>query len=160
MNKNNDENSGESDQQSSWGWGGRSQFGFGHQGFARAQFGQRGWLRPAILKLLEDKPMNGMEIINKFSEYSHGWWKPSPGSVYPLLEALETEGLIEKTNDGRYKTTAKFNKERAPRGEVDEMLTNLEGTASYLEELSQSDKKQFASYKERIAKVAKRLSKL
>src|SRR5271168_4604110 len=101
----------DSDQQS---FGGRSGFWgtmqgqWGHQGFGRAQFGQRGWLRPAILKLLEEKPMNGMEMINKFYEASHGWWKPSPGSVYPLLETLESEGTIKKMSDGRYEITKSF----------------------------------------------------
>ena len=80
----------------------------GPAGLGRTQFGQRGWLRPAILKLLEEKPMNGMEIINRFYEASHGWWKPSPGSSYPLLETLESEGMIKKGSDGRYQIAKEF----------------------------------------------------
>lgn len=136
------------------------QFGH-HQRFGRAQFGQRGWLRPAILRLLEEKPMNGMEMINKFYEASHGWWKPSPGSVYPLLETLEGEEVIRKRSDGRYEITKKFKTSlERPSGQVDEMITNMEGSVSYLEELSRSNKAEFRRYRERIAKLNSRLSKI
>jgi len=101
-----------------------------HQGFGRAHFGQRGWLRPAILRLLEEKPMSGMEMINRFYDVSHGWWKPSPGSVYPLLETLESEGLVKKRSDGRYVITKKFKEARAPGGQVEDMMTNMESTVS------------------------------
>ena len=137
-------------------WGGK----FGHQGFSRSQFGQRGWLRPAVLRLIEKKPMNGMEIINRFYEVSHGWWKPSPGSVYPLLENLETEGLLKKRADGRYEVTKKFSDERTPTGQVEEMITNMEGIISYFEDMSKSDKTKFGSYKKRIQKLAERISDL
>ena len=40
------------------------------------------------------------------------------------------------------------------------MLTNIEGTASYLEELAKSDKAKFNRYKSRIDKLATRLSKI
>jgi hypothetical protein len=133
---------------------------FGHHGFARTQFGQRGWLRPAILKLIQEKPMNGMEIINRFNEASHGWWKPSPGSIYPLLENLEKEGITKKRADGRYEVTKKFTSSFGPIGQVDEMLTNMEGTASYFEEMAKSDKVKFSLYKKRIEKLAERLSEL
>lgn len=133
---------------------------FGHHGFARNQFGQRGWLRPAILKLLQEKPMNGMEIMNRFNEASHGWWKPSPGSIYPLLETLETEGMLKKKADGRYEVTKKFESSFGPIGQVDEVLTNMEGSASYFEDMAKSDKAKFSTYKKRIEKLAERLSKL
>jgi DNA-binding PadR family transcriptional regulator len=34
-------------------------------------------------------------------------WKPSPGLIYPLLGRLIEEGLIDQTDDGRYKITMK-----------------------------------------------------
>ena len=126
----------------------------------RAQFGQRGWLRPAILKLLQEKPMNGMELINRFGEASHGWWKPSPGSIYPLLENLESEGLTKKRGDGRYEVTKRFASEFGPIGQVDEMLTNMEGTVSYFEDMAKSDKAKFSTYRKRIGNLTERLSKL
>ena len=39
--------------------------------------------------------MHGYQIIQVISERSAGNWTPSPGSVYPTLQQLEDEGLIE-----------------------------------------------------------------
>ena len=39
--------------------------------------------------------MNGYQLINQITERSEGAWKPSPGSVYPTLQQLEDEGLVE-----------------------------------------------------------------
>ena len=39
--------------------------------------------------------MHGYQIIQVISERSGGNWTPSPGSVYPTLQQLEDEGLIE-----------------------------------------------------------------
>ena len=36
---------------------------------------------------------------------SQGWWRPSPGSVYPLLETIAKEGSIKKREDGKYELT-------------------------------------------------------
>ena len=142
------------------GWGAsRAGFVF-HPDFVRARFGQRGWLRPAILKLLENKPMNGMEIMNCFYEASKGWWKPSPGSVYPLLEKLETEGLIKKKDDGKYEVIKEVTADVKQLEQVEEMITNMEGTVSYLEELAKSDRAMFTEYTKRIEMVADRLSRL
>jgi DNA-binding PadR family transcriptional regulator len=128
-------------------------------GFARAQFGQRGMLRPMVLKMLEEKPMTGMEIINKFLERSHGWWKPSPGSVYPLLKTLESEGLIIKRDDGSYELTREFASE-VQNEEVDDLITNMESTVSYFEDMAKSDMEKFSLYEERIWTIADRLSRL
>ncbi|MCY7303287.1 MAG: PadR family transcriptional regulator [Thermoleophilia bacterium] len=49
----------------------------------------------AILALLAEEPMHGYQIIQVISERSGGNWTPSPGSVYPTLQHLEDEGLIE-----------------------------------------------------------------
>ncbi|MDO8122266.1 PadR family transcriptional regulator [Isoptericola sp. b490] len=64
--------------------------------------GRRGWggprprgdVRAAILLLIEEQPRHGYELIGEITERSEGAWTPSPGSVYPTLQALEDEGLI------------------------------------------------------------------
>jgi DNA-binding PadR family transcriptional regulator len=56
--------------------------------------GRRGDVRAAILALLVDRPMHGYEMIQQISERSGGYWRPSPGSVYPTLQLLADEGLI------------------------------------------------------------------
>ena len=59
-------------------------------------------VRAAILDVLSVEPMNGYQIIQQIAERSGGAWKPSPGSVYPTVQQLEDEGLVEGTEtDGR-----------------------------------------------------------
>ncbi len=55
---------------------------------------RRGFLKYYILKLLSDDTYTGYGLIKKIEEET-GFWEPSTGSVYPLLESLEEEGLIE-----------------------------------------------------------------
>ena len=75
--------------------------GGGGGDFRRGQFGhrgpkvRRGDVRSAILDVLAVEPMNGYQIIQQIAERSGGAWKPSPGSVYPTVQQLEDEGLVE-----------------------------------------------------------------
>ncbi len=68
---------------------------------------KRGGLRAWILALLRQSPKNGTEIMDHIEMASQGWWRPSPGSVYPLLEELSRDGFIRKREDGRYEMTEK-----------------------------------------------------
>ncbi|MFQ6126901.1 MAG: PadR family transcriptional regulator [Candidatus Heimdallarchaeota archaeon] len=64
----------------------------------------RGLLRFLILRLLQSHEMTGTKIMQTLSDRSNGVWKPSPGSIYPMLAALEEEGLIETVRkEGRSK---------------------------------------------------------
>jgi DNA-binding PadR family transcriptional regulator len=46
--------------------------------------------------------MHGYQIIQEIESRSGGTWRPSPGSVYPTLQQLEDEGLVEGDKvDGR-----------------------------------------------------------
>ena len=71
---------------------------FGARGRRRAS---RGDIRAAILSLLADGPKNGYALIKAIAEKTDGLWKPSPGSVYPTLQQLVDEELVEATGDGR-----------------------------------------------------------
>lgn len=63
---------------------------------------KRGDVRAAILDVLSSQPLNGYQIIQQIAERTGGAWKPSPGSVYPTLQQLEDEGLVEGTDgEGR-----------------------------------------------------------
>lgn len=62
----------------------------------------RGDVREAILTLLGEEPMHGYQIIREIESRSHGVWKPSAGSVYPTLQMLADEGLVEvEESEGR-----------------------------------------------------------
>jgi DNA-binding PadR family transcriptional regulator len=61
-----------------------------------------GDVRSAVLALLLEKPMHGYQLIAEIEKRSRGAWKPSPGSVYPTLQLLVDEGVIEQqVTDGR-----------------------------------------------------------
>jgi DNA-binding PadR family transcriptional regulator len=66
----------------------------------RAPKVKRGDVRAAILDMLAVEPMNGYQIIQQIAERTGGAWKPSPGSVYPTVQQLEDEGLVEGADGG------------------------------------------------------------
>jgi DNA-binding PadR family transcriptional regulator len=70
-------------------------------------------LRAAIFAVLAEQPMNGYQIIQEIATRSGGAWKPSPGSVYPTLQALEDEGLVGVEADGGGRTYTLTNAGRA-----------------------------------------------
>jgi DNA-binding PadR family transcriptional regulator len=51
-------------------------------------------VRAAVLSLLAEQQRHGYEIIGEIAERSGGGWRPSPGSIYPTLQALADEGLV------------------------------------------------------------------
>ncbi|MEM0357216.1 MAG: PadR family transcriptional regulator [Candidatus Bathyarchaeia archaeon] len=56
----------------------------------------KGFLRFQVLELLSEKPMSGSEIISEIERRTGGWWRPSPGSVYPLLAWLQDNGYVRE----------------------------------------------------------------
>jgi len=52
-----------------------------------------------VLKLLNEKPMSGAEIMREMEEKTSMRWKPSPGSVYPLLSWLLDSGYTKELSD-------------------------------------------------------------
>jgi DNA-binding PadR family transcriptional regulator len=53
---------------------------------------EQGDLRYVVLRLLEEKPRHGYEIIKALEERLGGTYAPSPGVVYPTLQLLEDLG--------------------------------------------------------------------
>jgi DNA-binding PadR family transcriptional regulator len=85
------------------GRGPRGPHGFG-PGFGRGPWSRarRGDIRSAILLALAGEPMHGYQIMQRFEERTGGAWRPSPGSVYPTLQLLEDQGLVESAeSEGR-----------------------------------------------------------
>jgi DNA-binding PadR family transcriptional regulator len=60
-------------------------------------------LQLLILKLLDEKPRYGYEIIKELDERSKGFYVPSPGMVYPALTYLEEIGHATVAADGARK---------------------------------------------------------
>ena len=65
-----------------------------HHRHGPPQRARRGAIKGSLLRLLAERPMHGYELITEFEERSGGRWRPSPGSVYPMLAQLEDEGLV------------------------------------------------------------------
>jgi DNA-binding PadR family transcriptional regulator len=55
---------------------------------------RKGFLKAILLNIIHEKPIHGYDIIRTIAEKSHDRWTPSPGSVYPALEYLESKGYI------------------------------------------------------------------
>jgi DNA-binding PadR family transcriptional regulator len=55
---------------------------------------RRGDVRRAVLSALGDGPGHGYEVMRRLEARSGGIWRPSPGSVYPILQMLQDEGLV------------------------------------------------------------------
>lgn len=126
----------------------------------RMRFGQRGHLRPQIIELFERGPMNGVDIMNRLQEMSHGWYRPSPGSVYPLLEQLEREGLIAKNKEGKFELTPAFARQAGVGDDLASALLAIESNASYLEDIQKTDAARLQKCGDRIEKLANRLDAL
>jgi DNA-binding PadR family transcriptional regulator len=61
---------------------------------------KRGDVRTAIIDVLHraaqtSEPVNGYQVIQQIADLSGGEWRPSPGSVYPTIQQLQDEGLVE-----------------------------------------------------------------
>ena len=57
----------------------------------------RGLLRFLVLKMLSEKPMSGAEIADQIGKQTGGRWKPSPGSIYPLLAWMLDKGFTKES---------------------------------------------------------------
>ena len=56
----------------------------------------KGFIRYHVLEALNEKPMSGSELMEEIEKHTGGFWKPSPGSIYPLLAWLQDNGCIEE----------------------------------------------------------------
>ena len=69
----------------------------------------KGFLRYHVLEALDKQPMSGSELMDQIYKRTGGTWKPSPGSIYPLLAWLQDNGYVKEapTENGlkRYELT-------------------------------------------------------
>jgi len=56
---------------------------------------QKGYMRIALLILLSKKPCHGYEMMKRVEDRTEGFWKPTAGGVYPILQSLEKAGYIK-----------------------------------------------------------------
>jgi len=93
---------------------------------------RHGGLRLYLLKLLDEAPRHGYEVIRLLQDRFLGVYSPSPGTIYPRLARLEEEGLVTHDEvDGRkvYRITDKGR---------EEIQSRLDDLADLEEELTAS----------------------
>ena len=87
---------------------------------------RHGSLRLYLLRLLDEEPRHGYEVIRLLRDRFMGVYSPSPGTIYPRLARLEEEGLVTHDDvDGKkvYRITEKGREELRNRSAD---LTDLE----------------------------------
>jgi DNA-binding PadR family transcriptional regulator len=127
-------------------------------------------LRRWVMYIVRDSPKTGAEIMNVMEANVQGWWRPSPGSIYPLLARMLEEGVLSES-DKKYSLTDKGKEEvdhpfpwlgggpQAPRS-VEGVLQELTSYVSYLEDLAESDKGKLGENAGQIRELGKKLTKL
>lgn len=69
------------------------------QGPRRRSSFQKGDLKYVLLDLIKDKPRHGYDIIRELEDQSYGFYKPSPGVIYPTLQMLEEMGYTKSAEE-------------------------------------------------------------
>jgi len=147
-----------------------------------------GGLRSRILYALNEGPKNGVEIMDAIQDMhgtrdslrhwpghhgmdmrGSGAWRPSPGSVYPMLNKMTVTGLINKKDDGRYELTSlgreAFSRifgqfgdsiERGPYS-VENVLREMDGYSSYLEDVK---KEKLTPHADKLDAIIEKLAKV
>lgn len=87
------------------GWGGMPE-GRGPGGGRGRRMFDGGELRLVLLKLIEEQPRHGYDLIREIEERSSGAYAPSPGVIYPTLTMLDDMGLVESKAEGARKAFA------------------------------------------------------
>ncbi|GAA3769208.1 PadR family transcriptional regulator [Micromonospora maritima] len=96
-----------------------------------------GRLRLYLLKLLDDGPKHGYELIRLLEERFLGLYAPSAGTIYPRLQRLEVEGLVTHTAAGGRKVYQITDAGRAElRQRADELSTLEADISASVEDLS------------------------
>jgi DNA-binding PadR family transcriptional regulator len=129
-------------------------------------------LRRWILYLVRDNPKSGVEIMDIMESNLQGWWRPSPGSIYPLLDRMMNEGLLTQSKDKKYSLTDKGREEidrpfgflstapaSAPRS-VEGVVSELSSYVSYLEDVAVVKDGRLKASAGQIKELSERMQKL
>jgi DNA-binding PadR family transcriptional regulator len=89
-----------------------------------------GALRLLVLGLIAEAPRHGYDIIRDLNDRFEGAYRPSPGSIYPILQTLAEAGLVTSEAHGRQRLFAVTDEGRAyldaQRAELDAINAQLE----------------------------------
>ena len=105
---------------------------------------EHGALRLYLLKLLDEAPRHGYELMQQLEDQFNGLYTPSAGTIYPRLARLQAAGLVEQIDgeSGRktYRLTDAGRAELAERGaELADLEKEVAGSARNLAREIRSD---------------------
>ena len=83
-----------------------------------------GYLRLIVMKTFANRKLSGYDLIKQI-EKDTGTWKPSFGSIYPLLEKLLKEKLVKVEVQGRKKLYFLTNEGKKHLGIIDKSKNTL-----------------------------------
>jgi DNA-binding PadR family transcriptional regulator len=121
---------------------------------------RHGKLRLYLLKLLDEAPRHGYEVIRLLQDRFMGIYAPSPGTIYPRLARLEEDGLVTHEEvDGKkiYSITDKGREEiRSRLGDLADLEDELtESLRDVARELSVDVRETVRTIREELASAAK-----
>lgn len=108
---------------SNWGGGFGNWDSHGRRKRKRRMF-DGGELRLVLLKLIEEEPRHGYDLIRAIEDMTAGEYAPSPGIIYPTLSFLEDGGLIKPIKSDDSRKTFKITKRG--RAELEEKAEEVE----------------------------------
>jgi DNA-binding PadR family transcriptional regulator len=121
---------------------------------------RHGRLRLYLLKLLDESPRHGYEVIRLLQDRFMGVYAPSPGTIYPRLARLEEDGLVTHEEvDGRkvYSITDKGREEIRSRisdlADLEDELT--ESLRDVAREISEDVRDTVRTIREELASAAR-----
>jgi DNA-binding PadR family transcriptional regulator len=121
---------------------------------------RHGSLRLYLLRLLDEEPRHGYEVIRLLRDRFMGVYSPSPGTIYPRLARLEEEGLVTHDEvDGRkvYRITEAGREElRSRSDELDELEEELsESVSDIVREVREDVRQTVRSLREELTRAAR-----
>jgi DNA-binding PadR family transcriptional regulator len=123
---------------------------------------RHGRLRLYLLRLLDEEPRHGYEVIRLLRDRFMGVYAPSPGTIYPRLARLEEEGLVTHDEEnGRkvYRITEAGRAELRSRGaELDELEAELSASVSdIVREVREDVRDTVRSLREELTRAAREM---
>jgi DNA-binding PadR family transcriptional regulator len=123
---------------------------------------RHGRLRLYLLRLLDEEPRHGYEVIRLLRDRFMGVYAPSPGTIYPRLARLEEEGLVTHDEEnGRkvYRITDAGREELRKRGdELTELEQELSASVSdIVREVKEDVRETVRSLREELTKAAREM---
>ncbi|HUN36523.1 MAG TPA: helix-turn-helix transcriptional regulator [Trebonia sp.] len=123
---------------------------------------RHGRLRLYLLRLLDEEPRHGYEVIRLLRDRFMGVYAPSPGTIYPRLARLEEEGLVTHDEEnGRkvYRITEAGREELRKRGdELNELEQELSASVSdIVREVKEDVRETVRNLREELTKAAREM---